>query len=146
MRNKLCGYSLFIYRMLAVTSFLCTSGSLIRMESVCRTLGWVTQPWPCSPTGFPAPPPLLRAGLGGSARLGPGRISIPVLSFLTHRLLFVRSQEIQILVALIQCIALLEKLCNYCDIFYLIYFLLKCIACDSEPLDYFITVIDFQLL
>lgn len=74
-----------------------------------------------------------------------GRISIPVLSSsLTD--FFVRPQKIQILVALVQCIPLSEKLCNYCDIFYLIYFLLKCIACDSETLDYFITVIDFQLL
>lgn len=118
MRNKLCGYSLFIYRMLAVTSFLCSSDSLIRLESLDRTFASVTQA---------------------------SRISIPVLSSsLTD--FSVRPQKIQILVALVQCIPLSEKLCNYCDIFYLIYFLLKCIACDSETLDYFITVIDFQLL
>lgn len=132
MRNKLCGYSLFIYRMLAVTSFLCSSDSLIRMESLDRTFGSGTQRRLCRS----------RPGL---SPLRPGRISIPVLSSsLTD--FFVRPQKIQILVALVQCIPLSEKLCNYCDIFYLIYFLLKCIACDSDTLDYFITVIDFQLL
>lgn len=137
MRNKLCGYSLFIYRMLAVTSFLCSSDSLIKMESVSRRSLAVQ---------IPAPPPLLPPGAGAALPA----LALAGLAFqfspssLTD--FFVRSQKIQILVALVQCIPLSEKLCNYCDIFYLIYFLLKCIACDSETLDYFITVIDFQLL
>lgn len=93
--------------------------------------------------GHPAPPLPLPAR--GPARSAPAGLAFQFSpSSLTD--FFVRPQKIQILVALVQCIPLSEKLCNYCDIFYLIYFLLKCIACDSEILDYFITVIDFQLL
>lgn len=134
MRNKLCGYSLFIYRMLAVTSFLCSSDSLIKKVFPDIWMG---------PTAPAVLPPLLLPGAGAALALAGLAFQFSPSSLTDF---FVRSQKIQILVALVQCIPLSEKLCNYCDIFYLIYFLLKCIACDSETLDYFITVIDFQLL
>lgn len=45
------------------------------------------------------------------------RIGISVFLYLIHKLFFSRFQENQTLVALVHCMSLSEKLCNYCDIF-----------------------------
>lgn len=115
MRNKLCGYSLFIYRMLAVTSFLCSFDFLIRIENMKRTnvhyadlqddstflcCEFSGSRW-CS-----APTELCFAFC---------RIGILVFSCLIRTWFFQISAD-QTYVALVHCMPSSEKLCNYCDI------------------------------
>lgn len=97
----------------------------------------------CRPARCPAPSSAVHFGgnrwcsAPAETGLACGRISVSVLSHLSPKLFSFSLQKTQISVAWGHCIPLSEKLCNYCDLFQLIYFLLECVACDSETLGLF---------